>query len=263
MKGIICYYSGSGNTKLACQYIAKKIKSVEFDLCNIVKDDKPDLNEYDVVGFATWADFMGAPQLFHSFIEKIELKTDKPAFVFNTYGAMSGKTLRDMESTVKSKGFNVICGHSLHTPENYPPSITRGMGFRNSPSKRSLKKFDTFITELENTLIDLKQNKTLQQTKIKLSLLNSILPKFPRTKAREDMGEKFIDETLCNECGICEGSCPYGAIELNSKPVFDMDRCYGCWACYNHCPEKAIYTKKVRGKGHYPKPNEQLLKKLN
>ena len=23
MRGVICYYSGSGNTKLACQYIAK------------------------------------------------------------------------------------------------------------------------------------------------------------------------------------------------------------------------------------------------
>jgi len=66
------------------------------------------------------------------------------------------------------------------------------------------------------------------------------------------MGEKFIEETLCNECGICKKLCPNGAIELNPKPVFDMDRCYGCWACYNHCPEKAIYTKKVKGKDIIP-----------
>jgi len=33
-KAIICYYLGSGNTKLACQYIAKNIKNIEIDLFN-------------------------------------------------------------------------------------------------------------------------------------------------------------------------------------------------------------------------------------
>ena len=32
MKGVICYYSGSGNTKLVCKYIANKITNAEFDL---------------------------------------------------------------------------------------------------------------------------------------------------------------------------------------------------------------------------------------
>ena len=76
------------------------------------------------------------------------------------------------------------------------------------------------------------------------------------------MGEKFVDKSLCSECGICEKVCPYGAVELNPTPVFDQNKCYGCWSCYNHCPEKAIYTKKLRGVGHYSEPNEQLRKKL-
>jgi len=76
------------------------------------------------------------------------------------------------------------------------------------------------------------------------------------------MGEKFVDENLCTECGTCEKTCPYNAIMLNPKPVFDMTKCYGCWGCFNHCPTKAIYTKKFRGVGHYPKPSNQLKEKL-
>jgi Fe-S-cluster-containing hydrogenase component 2 len=38
--------------------------------------------------------------------------------------------------------------------------------------------------------------------------------------------------------------------------------CCGCWACYNHCPRKAIYTPKMRGAGQYPKPLAELKKKL-
>ena len=90
----------------------------------------------------------------------------------------------------------------------------------------------------------------------------SLLPAFSRTKARKDMGEKFVDESLCTECDTCRKLCPYGAIELEPKPVFDMAKCYGCWSCYNHCPTKAVYTKKFRGEGHYPGPLAQLKEKL-
>jgi ferredoxin len=76
------------------------------------------------------------------------------------------------------------------------------------------------------------------------------------------MSGKFVDESLCIECGVCEKRCPYGAIELAPKPVFDENKCNACWACYNHCPKQAIYTRRYRGVGHYPKPIDQLKEKL-
>lgn len=88
------------------------------------------------------------------------------------------------------------------------------------------------------------------------------LPSLSRESARKDMGEKFVDETAYDECGRCERGCPYGAIELGLKPQFDMSKCYGCWSCYNQCPNHAIYTEKYQKVGHYPKPNEQMKVKL-
>jgi len=35
MKGIICYYSGSGNTKLAMEYLTRKITNTDFELYDI------------------------------------------------------------------------------------------------------------------------------------------------------------------------------------------------------------------------------------
>lgn len=262
MKGIIFYYSNSGNTKLACQYIVKNIKNVEIDLFDIVKDGIPDLNDYNIVGFATFTDFLGPSKLVQTFIEKLPQQNNKLAFVFNTYGFISGKTLKILDKWVTAKGFKVIAGCSFHTPESYPPMIARGKGNEQAPSKKEVNEFISFISELDRLLIFLDKGKEIQRKNISIGLLNSLLPMYSRTKARKDMGEKYIDEALCTECGTCEKICPYKAIKLNPKPIFDMNKCYGCWACYNHCPNKAIYTKNYRGIGYYPKPNSYLKEKL-
>jgi ferredoxin/flavodoxin len=262
LRGIICYYSNSGNTKLACQYIVKNIKNVDFDFFSIAKDNIPDLEIYDIVGFAVFTDFLGPSKLVQTFIEKLPRQNNRLTFVFNTYGFISGKTLKILDKWISARGFKVIAGYSLHTPENYPPMIAGGRGNEQAPSKKEMNEFNSFISELNRFLYLFGEGKEIKRNKINIGLLNSLLPTFSRAKARKDMGEKYIDEALCTQCGTCEKICPYEAIKLNPKPIFDMNKCYGCWACYNHCPNKAIYTKKCRGIGHYPKPNCQLEEKL-
>ncbi|NJD51694.1 MAG: hypothetical protein FIB07_02385 [Candidatus Methanoperedens sp.] len=258
MKGIICYFSGSGNTQLACRYIAGKMKNIEFDLFDIIEGGIPDLEKYDVVGFATFTNYGGVQHIFQSFIGKLPRQDDRPSFVFNTYGFMSGKTLLILDKLVTEKGFLVIAGHSLHTPESYPPMIVRGMGNEKAPNEKEMRRFNKFIYELDRLIA----GRELKRKNIWPGLLNRLVPAFSVTKARKDMGEKFVDEALCIECGVCEKLCPYKAIRCSPKPVFDMNNCYACWICYNHCPEKAIYASKYRGAGHYPKPINQLKEKL-
>ena len=162
-----------------------------------------------------------------------------------------------------SLGFRVIIGHSLHTPESYPPMVARGRGNEYAPTSKEMNAFEAFIEELERVLEEAAAGVEVKPRSVPISPLNRLLPVYARTKAREDMGVKHIDEGLCTECSVCARICPYGAIELKPKPVFDMSKCYGCWGCYNRCPEKAIYTKKFRGIGHYPKPHERLREKLS
>ena len=264
MKGAIFYYSGSGNTRLACRYLAANVPAVDFDLIDITQETDVDLTPYDVVGFAAWTDFFGPSQLFKDFVADLPAQQDKLAFVFNTYGAMTGKTLRSMAQLVEKRGFRVIGGYSLQTPESYPKNIARGMAFTDAPDAEALGEFDAFIASLDRRLDRAHESGTVEAQRVRIGLLNTLMPRFPRTKAKNDMGPKYVDEAKCTECGICEQLCPYDAIELAPKPIFDEDACYGCWRCYNHCPEQAIYTDDLKGdEAQYPRPNDQLKKKLN
>ncbi len=271
-KGLIFYYSGSGNTKLACEYLTQNIENVHFELCNIVKiTEIPNLDLYDIVGFATFTDWLGQPFLFKEFIKKIPIQQEKLAFVLITYGSgMFGNALRHFSKRVKKRGFKVITGFALLTPESYPPANVRGVGDVNNPKEKHMVRFNSFISDLNNDLNNyLRNGGTIRKRGVKTGLYNTLIGytlgslMHSSTRARKDMGEKFVDETLCTECGRCARGCPYNAITLNPKPEFDMTKCYGCWHCYNHCPEKAIYTEKFRGVGHYSRPNDQLREKLS
>lgn len=261
MKGVIFYYSGTGNTALACRYVARHLQ-MPFDFVDVTKAVEIDLVGADVVGFATSTDFWGVPHVLETFIESLPRQEHKPAFVLNTFGALSGQTLRILAEEVAAKGFEVLAGHSLRTPESYPPMIAGRMGAADAPGKRALAGLDSFISELGALVEAVGEGRHVEGLEPRIGLVNSLFPRRLRTTARDDMGEKHLDAALCTECGVCERLCPYGAIRLEPKPVFDMGKCYGCWRCYNRCPEHAIYTDKFQGGPFYPGPSKLLKEKL-
>ena len=262
MKGIICYYSGSGNTKLAVEFLSRQISSIEFDLFDIVKNKIPNFTKYDIAGFAAFTDFGGPSQIFYDFCNNIELQENKPAFVFNTFGLLSGGTLKKLKSLTKSKGFKVISGYSLHTPESYPPMRKKDMTFDDAPNQKEFDKFNEYITLLNKQIQEIKAGNSPTLESIKIGIFGYLMPSFSRKKAKKDFGIQNIKEDICIACGICQKACPYIAIEMAPKPIFNHEKCQGCWACYNHCPEKAIYTPKFKGEHQYPKPSSQLVERL-
>ena len=54
------------------------------------------------------------------------------------------------------------------------------------------------------------------------------------------MAKIAILERKCTGCGVCAGSCPFGAIDMkDGKPELNA-ACKVCGVCVKACPEKAI-----------------------
>jgi ferredoxin len=153
------------------------------------------------------------------------------------YGSFSGKTLKVLAELAAARGYRILLGYSLHTPESYPPLNALGITSEGAPKPRELEEFEEFIDRLVTKIETLQAGGDPEIEGGQLNVLQWLMPALPRTTSQTLMGDKQVDVERCTECGICMAVCPYEAIQLNPKPVFDETRCYGCWACYNHCPE--------------------------
>jgi uncharacterized protein (DUF362 family)/Pyruvate/2-oxoacid:ferredoxin oxidoreductase delta subunit len=68
------------------------------------------------------------------------------------------------------------------------------------------------------------------------------LPEWARRSLKNAFTTKpVIDHTQCISCGVCQGHCPQGAIEVRSKKlVIDYRNCIRCFCCQEFCPQGAI-----------------------
>lgn len=49
-----------------------------------------------------------------------------------------------------------------------------------------------------------------------------------------------VDSEKCVGCGLCEKTCPFGAISVEETARVDPARCIGCGRCAGECPQGAI-----------------------
>lgn len=67
----------------------------------------------------------------------------------------------------------------------------------------------------------------------------------------------MVDENKCSGCGICIGTCPYGARKLNEEGIAAVNEilCEGCGACISACPSGASQQKNLT--------DEQIMNMIN
>ena len=54
-----------------------------------------------------------------------------------------------------------------------------------------------------------------------------------------------VDQTRCVACGVCENTCPLGAVKvsLGCYAAVEAERCIGCGKCARLCPVGCIEVK--------------------
>ena len=262
MKGIIFYFSNTGNTRLLCEYLQRKITAIPFELCGINEEWNKSLDEYGIVGFACFTDQMQIPILMKKFIQSKSASAKQYAFVLNTYGAISGRTLLDLKNTAQKSKFTVLDGISFHVPENYPPMIKRGQPNTEFPKENTIAELNDFVNRLDKKIERIAQGQEVKKDTVMIGLAQRLFPRLPMFLSKLELGKIECDRKKCTQCKHCAKGCPSKAITFEEYPVVNHQKCLSCWKCYNRCPSQAIIATKFGNGFRYPKVHAEYRKKI-
>jgi NAD-dependent dihydropyrimidine dehydrogenase PreA subunit len=120
-------------------------------------------------------------------------------------------------------------------------------------------KLQSQLNDIEKTI----RNKERYPSKLGFHPFRSFLERIMFLLTRNIKTQiKYITDSTCTGCGICEQVCLSSKIKLkDKKPYWREDiRCYYCYACFNFCPTQSILVKKKweRKDGRYHHPDVQL-----
>ena len=252
---MVIYFSGTGNSRFAAEFLAKQLGDELLDAGRRMKTGERDTLHSD----APWV--IAAPiyawrmaKVMTEYLRSAQLTGSRDAYFVLTCGSDIGDAGAYAEKLCEEIGLHYMGVLEVVMPENY-------IAMFNAPSDEKARRIVAKakpVLEQGGALI--RQRKPFPDHK------GGILGRWKSGPINEGFykfyvkADGFYATEDCTGCGLCEKACPLNNIQLkDGKPIWGKN-CTHCMACICGCPAKAIeYGKRSRGKPRYQCPKDECL----
>ncbi|WP_461204850.1 EFR1 family ferrodoxin [Clostridium sp. DL1XJH146] len=245
MKGIIVYFSGTGNTKFVAMQIKKYFEDegVSVDICSIEDDFKIKDNLYDFIVFGSPKHYEYTPYFFENWLENNVpvFKKETPVILYLTGTAPTKTSFNSEEAILKNKNCRVVISKTIRMPNNYLINFFSGT----SPDNFSAYTFEASTSSKKIVTCFLKGEVSKEKVRPLMAHLCKDVSKY-FGKRTGKAGKHFSADDTCIQCGLCIKSCPTKNITLENNRITFSDKCIMCTRCINICPSNAIIYKEKK-----------------
>lgn len=249
MKGIVIYFSQTGNTKKVAEAIFGGMKSagVEMEITPLstgpschqtfIRDiGFNTITNYDLIALGTLVVRWGAPKNILNVAENLPDLSGKHCFLFATHGMARAQVFAHLAEKLRAKGLTII-GYKSWYGTCYIHYIPKPYFTDGHPDEIDLQEAADFGREMVERSQRISQGEP------------GLIPEMTLPKEMNPpltMVKLTYDKDKCNypKCSICMDYCPMGVIDLSAVPiVLQGEGCIDCYYCEKLCPSGAINGK--------------------
>jgi len=247
MKGIVVYYSGSGNNHKIGRAIYRGMKQViDCDVSEINKVEPKTMAKYDLIGIGSPIWYFRETANVRLFINKLPDMKGKLAFVFSCHGTMPGGIFHSMIPPIQRKGLTIIGWNDWYGGNFYTIPGRKPYPLDGHPDATDIKEAEDWGREIARRAQRISAGE------------KELIPQIPHG-ANAPMPFQFhgvkqffrglekphrsINMAKCKypECTLCIDNCEAHALNFKvSPPTFNIKTCINCALCDRMCPVGAI-----------------------
>lgn len=255
MKGIVIYYSMTGNTQKIARAIREGMKQggITCDLARLNEVNPGELGNYDLIGLGSPVINQQEPPNINGFIRHAMAAAEgKHAFAFCTHGATPCRFLANVVPALIQRGLTVI-GWKDWFGSAYYPAIPKPYLTDGHPDEIDLTEAEAFGKEMAEHSQKIYGGET------------GLIPEFPKGKAYDALYEppeaapqafpevmaygelmhrasfRIIKEQCAYpKCTHCIDNCPAHNIGRSASGPAFYHNCAYCYLCEQTCPRAAI-----------------------
>lgn len=248
---MIVYYTGTGNSRYAAEYLASATGDALVDAAPYIQSGKAAaLTSEKPWVFVSPTYGWRIPRIFREFIERGTFSGSRETYFVMTCGSEIGNAGAYLQKLCAEKEFVFRGVQEVVMPENYVamfyvPGEAESAEIRSS-ADRTLAQTADFMCAGKN----FPHHAAAFIDRVRSTVVNPVFYAVC-VKARA-----FTVSDTCIGCGKCAKGCPVNGIEMkNGKPVW-TGTCTHCMACICGCPAAAIeYGRQSLGKPRYQCPH--------
>ncbi|SET59447.1 hypothetical protein SAMN05660297_02869 [Natronincola peptidivorans] len=235
---LILYHSGAGSTKTIAELYYEQLDMYSIDINPIgLEYDYKKLHDYSFIIFAFPTYHCSPSPSMMQFIKNMPT-FDKPkkAFVFTTYGLLSGNALREFIKECLPKNI-IVNGYSVYrAPAADGALLLPPIPFMFDFEKNIALKIKSDIKRIQQMIHS--ETCKVQCPSYKLyEILN-----YPNKVGGKAYRHKLkVLENHCVNCKKCADDCIRKCWNTAGKyPQYKGEECEFCFKCVHHCPNEAI-----------------------
>jgi Fe-S-cluster-containing hydrogenase component 2/flavodoxin len=247
MKGIVVYYSGTGNNHKIARAIHRGMKEViECDVATVKEVAPKDMVKCDLIGIGSPIWYFREPANVRLFIYNLPDMAGKLAFIFSCHGTMPVGIFHSMVPPIQRKGLTIIGWNDWFGSNYYTLHGTKPYPLDGHPDAIDLKEAEDWGREMaerarriyageQNLIPEIPHGPQADP----LFHPHGVMTFFPG--AEKPHRKVNMEKCRYPECTLCVDNCVANAINFSvTPPTFNIKTCINCCLCDRMCPQGAI-----------------------